>query len=277
LTGTIDDRYDNEKFTIVCAAQLKQVGTGDVLLEMNFESTQEGLDQALRAQAARIVKFLDGKPPVTGSQLPPGGLDESDELFGLAMQDVQRLIRRRTYDYGYLPFRLPGGRQIPRKSLPFVDADSPTGDHLLQKSIDRLETVLYPHPERRDVAYVLAHCYCFHRPGIWQPERAEQLLRSIYSPGDDSPLSVAALVLLAEMYVNHEGLGKIAPEHVPLVIDRMRFGIARMPPAKGTKNVTDWVRMLTTIHRRDDDYAGLWKSLQLSIEVAEQPECSQRY
>src|SRR5690606_30900292 len=73
LTGTIDDRYDNEKFTIVCAAQLKQVSTGDVLLEMNFESTQEGLDQALRAQAARIVKFLDGKPPVTGSQLPPGG------------------------------------------------------------------------------------------------------------------------------------------------------------------------------------------------------------
>jgi hypothetical protein len=277
LTGTIDERYDNELLTIVCDAQLRKVSTNDVALEIKFESTQKGLGRALRMQAARIGMFMDGKPSVPGSESPPGGLDESDELFVLAMQDVQRLIRRRTYDYGYLPFRLPGGRQIPTRSLPYVEADSPTGDHLLQKSIDRLESVLYLHPEQRDVAYVLAHCYCFHRPGIWQPERAEQLLRNIFSPDDDSPLSVAALVLLAEMYVNHEGLGKIAPEHVRLVIDRMRFGIAQMPPTRGTRNVTDWVRMLTRIHREQNDYAGLWESIQSAARVAEQPDCPDRY
>ena len=269
IRGTIDERYDDQGLVVLINAELMHAVSGRSVLKLGMESRPQTLGMNIAAQVERIGSFLSDSKGSGDRKLTE--FDESRTMVGLAVRDVRRLKRNSTNDLGYTPFRLPGFRAV-YAGRPSVEMNTPVADHLLRKSIDRLETVLFLHPERRDVAYTLAWCYSFHRRGIFQPERAERLLKDVFQTEPKSSLSVLAFKLLAELYVSHDGQSIVPEKHRQDVVERMRYVIRTISPDVCPPDVSRWAVTMEKVHLADEDYQGYVESYETINRFAKQKE-----
>lgn len=110
----------------------------------------------------------------------------------------------------------------------YVVADTLLGRAILKKSIDRLESMLFIQPEHADVAFALGFCYAFHMEGIWNADRADELLRRAAGSDPNGALAAAARTLLAEISYHHT-TGQLATDQERRAVDQMFYSLQNLP------------------------------------------------
>jgi len=224
LRGTIDERQVEGKQKLLVAIELIHAESRQVVKKATLASTAEELSEDLAVAIHPLVSSLVKKPNAGFLQLDAiDKFDEVDLLFRLAVADLYHFWRLTPRDFSYRDFRLPNNPlpkleyqgSVPRdprqRIMPHklkyggrITIDSPLGISLIRKSVDRLESILYLQPGRRDAQFALAWCFCCDIKGLWQPERSGKLLRSVFESNRKDRLAVKALILLAEIYCGHQ-------------------------------------------------------------------------
>ena len=226
VRGTVDEKNDGGTFRIVVTGELIHAASNRPVRNFQFEVKPDGLEAALAHEvdlfAGRLVSSNDEVSTKPG---PLRELNEVDLLFGKVASDLRRLRRIRAIDFSYRGFELPGrwaasGPQI-------VDVKTPLRAAILRKSIDRLESTLFIRPDRLDAAYSLGFCYSFHIPGIWKPDRADELLRRS-AASQDEQLRAVSLRLLAEISF-HDQTGRIPEGHHDRAAAQLLHAFRNMP------------------------------------------------
>jgi TolB-like protein/tetratricopeptide (TPR) repeat protein len=225
LRGEIDERILPDGNLIIIRAELVDARSRKVVATVERTTNPTDVADAVTLIATELTASIangSGRPPATKTT----GAKEIDRLYQLALRDVYRFIRYLPDDAGYHPFRVPGVA-YPRIVLAEVDPSSPLGVALLDKSIDRLESVLFIEPERLTAALPLAYCLSFHVDGIWRPAQCEALLHRVRDESNDVLMQETAIRLLGDMYFTHAGclyseneVAKIDPELAQLGFER---------------------------------------------------------
>jgi hypothetical protein len=225
LRGEIDERTSTEGNRILLRAELFDVASQEVKTKAEWDCSHDQISVVAAEIAEHMARAALGEG---ADQLPVQNNDgdDVDALYRLALGDVFRFIRINTDSGGYVPFSIPGV-DSPYPLHHEVDPDSPLGAHLLKKSIDRLESVLFIRPEQLTAALPLAYCLSFHVDGVWRPEQCERLLRRIRAESTDAEMRDLAGHLLADLYFTHRGciysdrqVAELDPELVELGYQR---------------------------------------------------------
>ena len=212
IKGEIDERQVDGKFTIVVRGELRHAASAKIRASFEFECPPTELEDQLSVRVDELAKhlgvsvvpglspFAPRKAELSRSESPHS---ESESLKSLALRDLHRFRRLCPIDFGHRAFGLT--LQSARRDLPkLVRPNTPLGRALLRKSIDRLETVLFIHPDEAQAAYGLGFCFSIHQPGIYRPERADELLRKAASLQPQSELAALALAFLSELAFDDE-------------------------------------------------------------------------
>jgi len=226
VRGTIDEQNDGGTFRVIVTGELIHAASNRTVRDFQFETEPEGLEVALAHQ----VDVFAGRLVSSGDEVnaTPGTLRERNEvdlLFGKVVSDLRRLRRIRAIDFSDREFELPG--QWRASGPQIVGQNSPLRRALLRKSIDRLESTLFIRPDRTEAAYALGFCYSFHIPGIWNPARADELLRCAAASADEE-LRAVSLRLLAEISFHHR-TGRVADGHHDRAAEQLLYAFQNMP------------------------------------------------
>ncbi len=205
IKGEIDERQVDGKFSIVVRGELRHAASAKIRASFEFDCLPTELEDRLTSHVDELAKHL-GVAEASRLRTDLERADkpsESESLKSLALRDLHRFRRLCPIDFGHRAFGLT--LQSARRDLPkLVRPNTPLGRTLLRKSIDRLETVLFIHPDDAQAAYGLGFCFSIHQPGIYRPERADELLRKAASLQPQSELAALALVFLSELAFDDE-------------------------------------------------------------------------
>ena len=198
---------------------------------------------------------------------PPGHLAATSEIQTfkqLTLTDVRRFRRTdpRTGEQPYFHLSM----QEPFNGAPRgVEVRTLLGRHLLDKSIDRLESILFMNPDDAEAACALGFCYSINEPDIYRPERADEMLRKASTLGRGTELEAMALDYLAQIdFDGHElveGREAQAIEHVWYVFANM--------PEKYRGREWLFLRLLGRLHQRPEQNQALADLLIKAVPFAE--------
>ncbi len=177
-------------------------------------------------------------------------------------------------DFSYRRFELLG--RIRASGPLIVRADTPLGLALLKKSIDRLESTLFIRPDRCVAAYALGFCYSFHYEGIWNPDRADELLRRAAASDPDGKLGAAALRLLAEVSF-HNQKGRVPDSERKRAVEREFHAFLNIP--KEHRDVV-WARLPAHMARnlpRMRDPGLIMQVIEAASQEVEREDAKYRY
>ncbi len=271
LRGTVEENNQGADLFVVVHAKLIHADSGRVVYSMQFEAMREDIPKALARETDRLMAQLtkETKKKVTVEGIGPDS-DATQYLFDLAMQDVYRFRRHFADDAGHIPFRIPKYRVKSRR--PDIHVDTSLRDHLLRKSIDRLESVLFVKPDRMDVAFALAFCHSFHRNEIWNPQRVEHLLKQVIGHEPKSQLGTLAFRLLAEMYFHQDGVFRIEQAHEEPAIRNLLFILSRKPHTHAMTGGDQGhvLECLGHLYLKRGDFELMAHALAMAAEHAEQ-------
>ncbi|MDA1053155.1 MAG: hypothetical protein O3C40_22095, partial [Planctomycetota bacterium] len=213
--------------------------------------------------AGRLLNSKDEVSPTPG---PLREIHESDSLLARIAADLRRFRRINPRNFSYRDFELPAnGHPV---GPPIIPADSPLGLAILRKSIDRLEATLFINPDRADAAYALGFCYSFHVKDIWNPERADELLRRAAGADLGGKIGVAALRLLADISFHHQ-TGQVPEGQQSRAFDQMLYTFQNMPE-KYRDSV--WARLPSKMSPLLGKLRDTTKRMQLIEAVAAEAE-----
>lgn len=242
VRGSVDETSNDGQFRIVVSGQLINASSGNVVKDFNFSTTLEDLELNL----AHGVDMFAGHLANSDSVVRVGAarlreLNETQSSYEAVLADLRRFRRRNPIYFGYTDFALDGKPSGP----PVVEADSVLGQSLLKKCIDQLEVALFIKPKNMQAAYALGYCFSFHIDSIWQPKRADELLRKVGTAAEESALRAEALKLLAEISFHHSSG---FPDKTLLVTaaEQTAFGFMQMPV---DRRDTMWARMIELFER----------------------------
>ena len=200
IKGEIDERQVDGKFTIVVRGELRHAASAKIRASFEFECLPIELEDQLTVRVDELAKHL-GVTDASRLGTNAGQADkksEADSLKSLALRDLHRFRRQCPIDFSYRAFSIPGEAWL-RNVSRMARAETPLGLALLRKSIDRLETALFIHPDDAEAAYALGFCFSIHQPGIYRPDRADELLRRAAASRPNEHLAALALVVLSEL------------------------------------------------------------------------------
>jgi TolB-like protein len=273
LRGEIDERIEPDGNLVILRAELVDARSRKVVATVERETKPKEVASAVTEIAAELAKSIaignaNGNAPTSAAKT--SGKKEVDRLFQLALRDVFRFIRYLPDDAGYIPFQIPGVEQ-PQNILAEVDPDSPLGVALLEKSIDRLESVLFIEPERLTAALPLAFCLSFHVDGIWRPDECESLLRRIRDESTDPEMKEAAILLLGDMYFPHEGclyserdVAQLDPQQAQLAFERRLEAcesLANIARGDRIPHTLKMLEKLSKVNRQEERSAALLRGV----------------
>lgn len=268
VRGEIDERNDDGEFRIVVSGELVHAASNRAVRDFEFEATPDELEVQLAHQvdlfAGRLISSTDEVSETPGSLRE---LNEVDSLFGRVASDLKRFQRIRPVDFSYRRFELPGRFRLSGPLI--VRPDTPLGLALLKKSIDRLESTLFIQPDRADAAFALGFCYSFHYEGIWNPDRADELLRRAAGSDPDGELGAAALRLLAEVSF-HNQKGRVPDSERQRAVEQ-EFHAFRNIPKKYRDKV--WARLPAHIARNLPRLRKPELLMQVMELAAKEAEC----
>lgn len=251
IHGTIDEQNKNG-FEIIVSGKLVHAASRKTVRDFEFVSSPRELPQKLAANVDLIAGFL--RHPDGSVSKTPGTLREINEtemLFTQVVKDLRRYGRLTPCDFSSRGFKVP--EKINRNDYGggTYRVDTPHHRHILQKSIDKLESTLFIMPDRADVCYALGFCYAYHVDGIMDLERADELLRRAFTINPESPVGITALRVLSETCFHHQK-GKCQPENARLAISQLLFAFRSMP--KEARN-NRWSRipgLIFDVYPKDD-------------------------
>jgi TolB-like protein len=276
LRGEIDERLHSDGDRVIIRAELVDARSRKVVAAVERESTPKEVANAVTEIAAEISKSI-----ANGNSEAPAetrsGAKEVDRLYRLALRDVFRFTRYLPDDAGYIPFQIPSVER-PQNLLAEVDPSSPLGLALLEKSIDRLESVLFIEPQRLTAALPLAYCLSFHVDGIWRPTQCEALLRRVWDESNDPEMQEAALLLLGDMYFPHEGclysereVAQLPSQEAQLAFERRLeacVSLAKIGRGDRVPATFKMLEKLRKVGRREERSAAL---LQAIAKIVDRP------
>ncbi len=276
LRGEIDERTSPEGNLVVIVIELIDVKSRQVVSKIERSCKQKDLAE----KVTEIAEVISQSISKSKDALPPSknaGIQEIDRLYEMALRDVWRFIRRAPFDSRYYPLHIPGIRKPPGLHSK-VDPDSPLGAHLLKKTVDRLESILFIDPDRLTAAFPLAYCLSFHVEGIWQPKRCEQLLRRIREDSTDVEMQKVANRLLGDMYFTHKGclyssheMARVDPELLKLGFDCQLDAFVNTPRAARWWPWVSMLRPLRSICDHTQDESQWLELLEVVSKVVKEP------
>ena len=243
IRGEIDERQVDGNFVVVVRGELVDAATAKVRDAFEFQASPAELGLQLAIRVDRFAKQLGAVEPSSATELAALG-HETETLKGLALRDLHRFRRLTPADGGHRWFRVPGRNTapgVPRLTKP----ETPLGQMLLRKSIDRLETVLFIDPDDAEAAYAIGFCHSLHASGIYQPARADEYLRKASLLKPQTELAALALAFLGEISF-HDQTGSLARAEFDATAERLWFAFEKTPE-KHRGHL--WPRMLDLIGR----------------------------
>jgi curli biogenesis system outer membrane secretion channel CsgG len=277
LQGTIAERHATSGRSkpapdIEITGKLIHADSKKEVLQFHFVAARNDLLNQLGAQVKRITEYLTKKSGATNGSGKAALSDETQQLFELAIRDISRLVWQGPEGYGYLPFTIPG-YTVPRdKYRPNLFTIDALAQHLLKKSIDRLETILYIDPDRIDAAYALAYCYSFHVDNSWQPERAEELYRGVFEHDPNAKIARSALDQFAKMYFHHDGNMEIEKENLQPAIRCCLFAMMNWPLEHRDHSWAELLSRLQWLYGQTSDYTTLASTVHTAAKLAEESD-----
>lgn len=278
INGEIDERQADGKFTIIVRGELRHAATAKVRSTFEFECPPAELESQLAVRIDALAKHFGVTLARGQGRADPD--TEAGSLKQLALRDLHRFRRQCPIDFSPRAFAMPGEPWL-RDVLRMARPETPLGLALLRKSIDRLETALFIQTEDAESAYALGFCFSIHQPGIYQPDRADELLRRVASQAPDSQLAAYALTILSELAFDDRsaefepllrpaGRPKaelLAARHA--AAERLWFAFERMPVAFRDSR---WPRILGLFGRVNQSPEQAAELLAKAIPFAEQSD-----
>ena len=248
--------------------------SGKTVHEFQFATAPDELPAALTRYAIHIAAFLTKASELPALELrQPRGRSETKMLLNQVLADLYRFRRLSPIDSSHRSFRVPGIQPVldarQRKLRTLVKADTRLGRHLLRKSIDRLEALLYIQPDHPVATYALGYCYAFHIDGIWQPDRGDVLLHKAFAGDSDGELGSLALRDLSEMSYHHAN-GRISLMLRRQAAKQLRFAFEQMPAKHQTYQ---WARsqgLLIKLYSQQKDFASLANTMDSMLAMVDQ-------
>ncbi len=281
VTGTLNEQNADGKYTVSVEGTITHASSNNTVHNFKFVAAPDKLPEALSKNALQIAEFLTRASNLPEGKLhQPSGRNETQLLLDQVLVDLHRFRRRSPIHGASRDFEVPGFDPWRdgdgKKFRTVVTADSTLGKHLLRKSIDRLETILFIEPDHVVAAYALAFCLAHHIEGIGDPARGATLLRRVYESQPESELAVSALTLMAAISRHHtRGLViPVAPELSSQSVEQVRFAFENMPPAHRGHY---WSRMLELLHPRylpPKEIQSLASMLPVVLKMIDQAEGS---
>lgn len=240
LRGTIDEQAGSQDRQIIVNAVLVNALSQKIVHQFRLQVAPQKLPQALSGKLEELAKKLAGETQISPDEIQrPVKTLEAGDLYLMARRDLERFARISPIDGTTRWFSLPGSPENVEDRPPLVDSDSPLGRHLLLKSIDRLESALYINPDLIAAQYSLGFCYAFHLPDIYDPERAEQLLKQIFKQNPEHERAIPALWLLSEVNYHHKGRDRGVVD-LDSALERTAYAFENMP-ADGRSQHWTWL------------------------------------
>ncbi|MBS0203017.1 MAG: hypothetical protein JSS49_08985 [Planctomycetes bacterium] len=265
IKGEIDERHVDGQFLVVIRGDLIDAATAKVRDSFEFQCPPEEMGLQLAVRVDRIARQLGALEGSSAPAEPTRRGLESQVLKDLALRDLHRFRRRSPADGGHRSFRVPGRNELlgaPRLTKP----DTPLGQMLLRKSIDRLETVLFIDPDDAEAAYAIGFCHSLHTQDIYQPARADVYLRKASALKPQTELAALALAFLGEISF-HDQTGDLDRSEFDATAERLWFAFEKTP-----EKYRDylWPRRLELIGRTQRTFAQNSELLEKTIPYVEQ-------
>jgi TolB-like protein/tetratricopeptide (TPR) repeat protein len=272
IRGTIDERNVDGGQRLIVAANVVNADTKKVVDSIEFQSMPSDVPRKLEVHIHRLTKSISANAGRHDGRLTPAPkFDEVEHLFQLAVGDLYRFWRCQPRDFSHRDFRLPGVAPPRSDSYSRIPLDSPLGKAMLRKATDRLESVLYLQPERREAAFALAFCLICHIEDLWQPDRADRLLRNVFHHDPSDQMAAASLNWLAEMYYHHES-GDLSPENEDAACKQVQFAFENMPVTHRNFEWSRLVELLKRIHGQNSNYDATARLMKLAADFAVEVE-----
>ena len=284
VTGTLNEHNANGSLQIDVSGQVNQAGQQEPILAFGFQTTPSQLPHELSLAAMKIAGVLSKaarlpEPPRLAENHRSAGAasDETRRLLDQVLHDLYRFRPRSPISGGERSFRVPGIdlREKVDANAPkyesrgywasVVSADTPLGTHLLRKSIDRLETILFIDPDHAVAAYALAFCFSHHIDGIVNHDRAGELLRQVTRQNPNSDLAAAALHLLSGIGRHHAfGISRpVAPNLSRMSTENVQFAFETMPPQHRDYRWGRILNLLSARYLQPEDIKSLMPVLRI--------------
>jgi|GEM_PF-4430502 len=280
IRGRINERSagqdaTGEVFVVRVSGEVVQAASGKTLHRFELEAVPRELPARLRMAVDQLVLKLPVRESgLPGLSLPPSikainaRRHETEALFEQVRFDLRRFRRICPIDYSHW---VPLAFDRMQRPLPLVPAESPAGRHLLRKSIDRLESLLFIEPDRADAMLALGFCRSLHVEGIQDLKRADELLRRAISTERDSQTQITAIRLLAECGFHHvsgQPAAGFEEQTARQVLDAFRL----MPEPQRDQIWARLPGLLTSLPMKPDSPDRLVEALALTVDAAEREQ-----
>ena len=227
VKGEIDERQVDGHFLIVVRATLLEARTEKSLAAFEFSCKPAELESQLEKQIDRMAIQLGASKMPREAINADRGANEVRSLKGQALRDLHRFRRISPADFAVRAFRLPD-EHVTYEVVGLAAPGTTLGRALMRKSIDRMESVLYIHPDDAEAAYALAFCFSLHDPETYQPGRADDLLRKVTASQPQTELAALALALLGQIAF-HDQTGRLDVDQKDETAERLWFSFEQTP------------------------------------------------
>ena len=272
LTGTLNED-NSDGYKVVVEGKLINVRTQKTIYSFQFRSEPEQLAAELSKAVLLTAGFLHKSQDV--EIRPAIGRFETKTLLTNSLTDLYRFQRRSPIDFSMQAFRVPGIAVERRAGKPrvrtYVKSTTLLGKHLLRKSIDRLESILFMNPDDLVAAYALGFCYSIQIDSIGKADRSDVLLRRVATAETTNALRAKALRLLAEASYDHDR-GHVDPSSFNRAANQILFAFEHMPPDYRDYRWARMVELLSSLQSRQKNYAATSRLIDIIVEKIDEVE-----
>ena len=270
VQGQVDETNDDGIFRIVVSGQLINAATNRSVKDFRFVVTPEKMEQALAQEVDVFAGHISGTD--RDLNLFPALARETEEIisfFEATLADLRRFRRKRPVNGHSRDLEIKGPLGGPR-----LKSESALGKSILQKSIDRLETILFIHPGNYEAAYALAFAMSFDTKHQ-HDKVAEELLRKVAAATEDIRLKAVSLQLLAALSWHYRS-EEIEPENAVAGARLSAHAFLRMPSEYYNYDWIQTVWLFSRVASQCNDDKLIEDVLQLCAKSALDESCKER-
>jgi len=274
IRGTVDERQVDRAQHVIVQGELVHAATMGVAGSLKFECQPTELEKKLSNETERLVKrLLQDQSVPNVSQVSESS--EVESLKELVLADLRRFHRKCAEDSSIRAFRLPGEPRL-AGSLGDITSQTPLGRHVLRKSVDRLDSILYIRPDDAEAALALGFTLSMHANEIYQPGRADELLRKAYWLKPQDELGAVALEWLGAIGFHSES-GKLDGLQRTQTAERLWFAFEHTPAKYRTSTWPRRVHAIGRLYRGPEDQPLLAELLKKTVPYAEKDTGQHRH